>query len=57
MTKEQFDSYRFSIKTQVKVTGEWYQVTEVDFERRKIGMENGYYLGISKIEEIKQSKS
>ena len=36
MTLEQFDTYRFSIKTKVNHSGEWSLLERVDFEDRTI---------------------
>lgn len=44
MTKQEFDNYKFSVVTQVEFRGEWYNITEVNFGDRYIGLSNGYYL-------------
>lgn len=38
MTKKEFDTYRFSINTCVKVEGDWYKIIEIDFESRIISV-------------------
>ena len=54
MKKEQFDNYKFSINTEVKVLeGYWDKVTEVDFEDRTIGIERGQIYQINEIMEIR----
>lgn len=55
MTTEQFDEYKFSSQTQVKIGGEWHRVTEVLFEYREVWF-NGcsVYRGINEIEDIRE---
>ena len=53
MTKEQFDRQEFSITTQVKYRGEWYHISEVDFEHRKVILKNGGLVEHYNIEVIK----
>lgn len=55
MTKNDFLNFPFTSQTKVLIfcDDNWYGVAEVDFEREKIGLDNGYYLGISQIKEIK----
>ena len=53
MTKEQFDNQGFSIKTQVKYKGEWYHISEVDFEHREVILKNGGLVEHYNIEVIK----
>ena len=58
MTKKDFDSYRFSIKTQVKVEGEWYKVVGVDFAEYIVEVRiNGHlaYFSPREIKSIKES--
>lgn len=50
MTKKQFDSYRFSVNTQIKVEGKWRKVIELDFGRRCINE-----FSLNQIEEIRES--
>jgi len=44
MTKEQFDNYKFGVKTEVQFRGEWTKIKEVDFSSGFLGLENGYYV-------------
>jgi len=54
MTQEQFDNYHFSIDTEVNYfENVWDRVTEVDFKKRKIGIERGQILDYSEIKKIK----
>jgi len=53
MTKEVFDNYRFSVNTEVYLDG-WIRVTEVDFEKGKIGVTRGYYLHYSEYGDIRE---
>ena len=56
MTQEQFDNYKFSINTEVRVLPDydfWDKVVEVDFEYRKIGIERGQIYSIEEIREIR----
>ena len=54
MTTEQFNKYKFGIKTKVKVQGYWYKVLGVDFDGGFIDLKPGdvHYQGV---EEIKES--
>lgn len=56
MTKQEFETYRFSIKTLVKYKGEWSLISQVWFEEGLIGIKNttGSVLDYSDIEEIKE---
>ena len=57
MTKEEFDNYRFSINTEVRVFSDpniWDKVVEVDFEKRTIGIERGQIYPIKLIVEIRK---
>lgn len=54
MTIKQFDTYRFSISTEV-LLHEWVAVTEVDFEKRKIGVASGYYLDCTEFKGIRDN--
>jgi len=56
MTQEQFDNYRFSVNTEVRVLPHyefWDKVVEVDFVERTIGIERGQIYKISEIIEIR----
>lgn len=54
MNKEQFDTYKFSIKTQVLFREEWSPITEVWFDEGQIGIKNtGHLVHYSEIEDIK----
>lgn len=44
MTKQEFDTHKFSVNTEIEFRREWYKVTEVDLEDGYFGLENGYYL-------------
>jgi len=44
MTKEQFDNYKFGVKTEVEFRGDWTKIKEVDFSSGFLGLENGYYV-------------
>lgn len=37
---EHFDNYEFSVKTQVLYKGNWYNIDNIDFENRLIGIKN-----------------
>ena len=48
MTKEQFDNYKFRIKTKIKIRGNWLSVVDIDFFEKRI---NSFTL--EEIEDIK----
>ena len=54
MTIKEFESWRFSINTQVKVDGLWHKVIEIDFEDGNICLKNGRYIDVSQVERIKE---
>lgn len=54
MTVEQFDNYRFTIKTKAKHHGLWVSIVGVNFGDRKIGIASGQYLDYSETE-VKES--
>ena len=53
MTQEQFDNYRFGIKTEISVIpGEWEKVTEVNFEDRTVAIERGQIYNFNEVRDI-----
>lgn len=55
MTKQQFETYRFSINTQVLFNGYWSNITEVWFREGKIGIEvTGHLVDYSEIQGIRE---
>lgn len=55
MTKEEFENYRFSIKTQVKVGGEWRKIESVLFDDGEVWYEsNTGRAGFERIEDIRE---
>lgn len=44
MTKQQFDNYKFSAKTEIKYRDKWEKVYEVDFEKKIINMTSLIYI-------------
>jgi hypothetical protein len=55
MTKQQFDTYKFSKNTLVLFRGYWSDITEVWFREGKIGIEvTGHLADYSEIEDIKE---
>ena len=54
MTNEQFDRYLFSVETEVKFFEDvWDKITEVDFDRRWVGVERGQIVEAKYIKEIR----
>lgn len=51
MKRQVFDTYRFSVKTQVLYKGQWLLVKEVDWKLGVIGIHEGYisYLDVQDI--------
>ena len=57
MTQEQFDNYRFGIKTEISVIpGEWEKVTEVNFEDRTVAIERGQIYNFNEVLEFVENK-
>lgn len=54
MKKTQFETYRFSINTQMKLNDTWYNVTEVNFGDGYIGVDSGYYLKCEEYEDVRE---
>jgi len=54
ITREQFDNYKFSIKTEVRYRGQWDKITEVNFEERLIRLKNGKLLDNSELDAIRE---
>lgn len=56
MTQKEFDTYRFSIETQVMYRGEWFFVTGVDWMHNIVRISKGAGIGVrrSEIEDIRQ---
>lgn len=56
MKKTLFDNYRFSVCTEVNFFEDvWDRVTEVDFEKRKVGVERGQIVDFSDIKHLRES--
>jgi len=56
MKQELFDNYRFSVRTEVNFFEDvWDRVTEVDFWKRKVGVERGQIVDFSDIKHLRES--
>ena len=53
MTQKQFDNYKFSIKTEVKVNGEWEIIDHLDTKEGKVFYKDGTYRFYEEIEDIR----
>jgi len=56
MTKAQFGNYRFSIRTQIQIDGEWYKIVGVLFGEYTVRLEGGSRIGYDEIEDIKEAE-
>lgn len=61
MTKQEFDNYRFGVKTRIVYFKDEYgevvdKVTEVDFEERWVAIERGQIVRYHKIKKIFEEK-
>lgn len=55
MKQEDFDKYRFSVNTEINFFEDvWDKVTEVDFEKRWVGIERGQIIMFDEIKGIRQ---
>ena len=52
MSKKQFDTYRFSVKTEVKFADKWYPCYGVDFGKR-IVLVGLYWMDCEEIDDIR----
>jgi len=57
MTEYEFDNYKFSVNTQVRVIDDgrdehWDKIVEVDFENKRIGINRGQIYKFNEIFEI-----
>lgn len=58
MTKQEFNTYKFSIFTEVLFMGEWQNVREVWFDEYTIGLrQSGHLIKISEVEGIREGKT
>lgn len=52
MTKQQFDNYKFSAKTEIKVGDKWHKIREVNFVGRYVILKS-YVIYSGAIEDIR----
>jgi len=55
MTEQQFNTYKFSINTEVRIKGKWKNIIAVDFGRETIETMKSLH-HISEVEDIRQVK-